>query len=140
MKQRFEIETLESFPTAQFKIRDNDWSGEYVTDQNGNDIFIDWRDYTDVPSHIPKYVTVYEISRCYGGAEEGGWWFDNYEAVESVRVRGCSVEETKAFVEKNWSRELNRKHNRDSVLGREDYILVVELNKGEREQPFPTYE
>jgi hypothetical protein len=24
------------------------------------------------------YVSVYEVERCYGGPEEGGWWYDNY--------------------------------------------------------------
>lgn len=23
------------------------------------------------------YVTCYDIDRCYGGPEEGGWWYDN---------------------------------------------------------------
>lgn len=30
-----------------------------------------------------EYVNVYEITRCYGGPEEGGWWYDEGEIVES---------------------------------------------------------
>jgi len=28
-------------------------------------------------------VTVYESTRCYGGPEEGGWWYTRVEAMES---------------------------------------------------------
>lgn len=35
-----------------------------------------------------SYINLYEYSREYGGPEEGGWWFDSWECVESVRIRG----------------------------------------------------
>ena len=30
-----------------------------------------------------KYVNVYEVSSCYGGPEEGGWWFPAGELVKA---------------------------------------------------------
>jgi len=27
---------------------------------------------------MPYYANVYEVDRCYGGQEEGGWWFTTY--------------------------------------------------------------
>ena len=30
-----------------------------------------------------KYVNVYEVSKCYGGPEEGGWWYNAGELRES---------------------------------------------------------
>jgi hypothetical protein len=27
----------------------------------------------------PCYVSIYRHQRCYGGPEEGGWWYDGYE-------------------------------------------------------------
>ena len=33
-----------------------------------------------------EYVNVYEVTRHYGGAEEGGWWFDWWECVEIVPI------------------------------------------------------
>src|SRR4051794_29723324 len=33
-----------------------------------------------------EYVNVYEVDRAYGGAEEGGWWFDTGQAIESRHV------------------------------------------------------
>lgn len=28
---------------------------------------------------VIAYLSVYEVHRCYGGPEEGGWWYDAYE-------------------------------------------------------------
>lgn len=28
---------------------------------------------------ITAYISAYKVSRCYGGPEEGGWWYDSYE-------------------------------------------------------------
>jgi len=30
-----------------------------------------------------KYVNVYQVRRLYGGPEEGGWWFNHFEATET---------------------------------------------------------
>jgi len=30
------------------------------------------------------YISIYEVGRAYGGPEEGGWWYDTYEYVETV--------------------------------------------------------
>jgi hypothetical protein len=30
------------------------------------------------------WVTVYSVTQCYGGAEEGGWWFDVGEVLCNV--------------------------------------------------------
>ncbi len=32
------------------------------------------------------YVSVYEVSRCYGGPEEGGWWYDSFSLVNTQPV------------------------------------------------------
>ena len=33
-----------------------------------------------------QFVSVYEVSRAYGGAEEGGWWYDVYELIDTKPV------------------------------------------------------
>ena len=33
-------------------------------------------------------IALYEIDRAYGGGEEGGWWFDTGELVDSVLYDG----------------------------------------------------
>lgn len=35
---------------------------------------------------IPCFLTAYEITREYGGPEEGGWYWDNFVPVESILV------------------------------------------------------
>lgn len=34
-----------------------------------------------------NYVTIYKVEQAYGGPEEGGWWFNVYEAVKSKPCR-----------------------------------------------------
>ncbi len=31
-------------------------------------------------------VAAYEVNRCYGGPEEGGWWFDAGELIRILKV------------------------------------------------------
>lgn len=33
-----------------------------------------------------KYINAYEVTRHYGGPEEGGWWYNHHEHVASVPV------------------------------------------------------
>ncbi len=43
---------------------------------------------------MPTYVNVYEVTRHYGGPEEGGWWYNTGEPIEShlvTDVREASV-------------------------------------------------
>jgi hypothetical protein len=32
------------------------------------------------------YINAYIVSRCYGGGEEGGWWYDSGEPIASVPI------------------------------------------------------
>lgn len=34
-----------------------------------------------------RYVTAYAVTRCYGGPEEGGWWYNRYRAVHTLPVK-----------------------------------------------------
>lgn len=36
---------------------------------------------------IVAYVSVYKVHRCYGGPEEGGWYYDAYEHICSMPLR-----------------------------------------------------
>lgn len=47
----------------------------------------------------PAYwVTLYRIALCYGGAEEGGWWYTTREALVSLPIP-ASTEEAQAQIE-----------------------------------------
>ncbi len=43
------------------------------------------RQLPDLPS---GYINAYEVTLGYGGAEEGGWWFDVSEPIASVKYFG----------------------------------------------------
>lgn len=61
-------------------------------------------EYTLVEPHLvsvaPWYVGVYEVYRCYGGPEEGGWWYDSgslilaemYDTYDEALQRGSELE------------------------------------------------
>lgn len=34
-----------------------------------------------------RYFAVYEVSRCYGGPEEGGWWYDDGRVLGAFKLR-----------------------------------------------------
>jgi hypothetical protein len=43
------------------------------------------------------YLNVYEVHQCYGGREEGGWWFDAGSPVASVPIAGLNRAEIDAL-------------------------------------------
>lgn len=70
-------------------------------------------------------VSVYATTRHYGGPEEGGWWYDWYELVETRRVDGPADEEEAR-------RELRAKYDPEqpeypisSVLGDEPEFQIL---------------
>jgi hypothetical protein len=38
------------------------------------------------------YLNVYEVTRHFGGHEEGGWWYNHHEPIASIPVKAVSVE------------------------------------------------
>lgn len=34
----------------------------------------------------PLFVTLYDVTRRMGGHEEGGWWYDSYDQIKSIKV------------------------------------------------------
>ena len=53
-----------------------------------------------------RYVNVYEIHRCYGGPEEGGWWFDAGELI-TTETHGSlkSAEQAKQRLELEYNND-----------------------------------
>ena len=70
------------------------------------------------------YVNAYEVTREFGGHEEGGWWYDNYSCLESVPTKRKYADEI--------SEDLNNEYKRlkwgdiSSVLGGVDIIVLIE--------------
>jgi hypothetical protein len=45
-----------------------------------------WRNLDDTQQW---FVAVYEITQCYGGPEEGGWWYHSGELIRQTAVPNC---------------------------------------------------
>lgn len=72
---------------------------------------------------MPLHAAVFEISRHYGGPEEGGWWYDWVTLVETVIVSGYS--DTLKVMRKLHETYPQPKYNRHSVLGSHDYSIQL---------------
>ncbi len=69
-----------------------------------------------------KWVTAYEVTRHYGGPEEGGWWYDWYDPINTV-----PSSEPEKVVEDFKSRYEDRvEGDRFSVLGGTAVSVVIE--------------
>lgn len=99
------------------------------------------------------FVSQYEVTRHYGGPEEGGWWYDRSKAIEPASIlTGIDRKETyrQAF---HITRALNRvaqamrkegcELGRFSVSGGIDVVFLIEEKFGEQDdmdEPRPHYE
>jgi hypothetical protein len=77
------------------------------------------------------YVNVYAIDRCYGGPEEGGWWYDTGASFDGIQRNsfGCDTQE-EATILYNWLTkslcDYQPKRNRYSVIGGTDIDVFIE--------------
>lgn len=62
-------------------------------------LYGDSPDNPENPINYPLFVTLYDKSRLFGGHEEGGWWYDYYDRLDSVKVQNFEQAEkvAKAF-------------------------------------------
>lgn len=81
----------------------------------------------------PAFVTVYHITRQYGGPEEGGWWWNRTEAVCSVPLLTGDAEEIETVVAFLRPRFVD-KGNIYSVRGGVQYDIIAEAVEREHEQ------
>lgn len=80
------------------------------------------------------YVNAYSVERCYGGPEEGGWWYDAGTPIASLTTQ--DKEEVAALEEQLTERHgWTSLHNRYSVMGGDDFVVRVE---SEPARPYPT--
>lgn len=50
------------------------------------------------------YINVYEVTRKFGGHEEGGWYYDNYECIHTHKLEAGEDEaETIAKLQQTYS-------------------------------------
>lgn len=87
----------------------------------------------------PVTLSLYSVTRCYGGAEEGGWWYDWYEHVRSLRpMKPCRA---KRAMEREESRMGRRKSRRHLINSGPDMLWYSEEYPGQfRSTERPHYE
>jgi hypothetical protein len=98
---------------------------------------LDYIDDTDVDgqadvqddANYPLFVTLYDHTKNYGGAEEGGWHYNHYTPIESVQVASYAEAERASMA------LYDKTGNED---GRP--IIVLEKVKGQKEKGAPRYE
>lgn len=85
------------------------------------------------------WVNVYKIERCYGGPEEGGWWYNHYECIHSVETTTDQADS----VRDNAEREYGFVNEGDiySVRGGSVLSVLIEDTQAESEtRERPHYE
>jgi hypothetical protein len=86
---------------------------------------------------LPRWVTAYAVTRHYGGPEEGGWWFNWFTPVETIR--SIDPEVTKEIMEHKW--QGIKEGDIYSVLGGVDLAVYREENPRQYESKIrPHYE
>lgn len=87
----------------------------------------------------PRYLSVYEVTRHYGGPEEGGWWYNLYDLVTTVHVPPHEdLEEVRDQLQAKYG-DLAQ-GDIYSVLGGVAVSVVVESTPGEHQSTGrPTY-
>lgn len=80
------------------------------------------------------YVNAYSVGRCYGGPEEGGWWFDAGTPLASVPVSAdgpeekieAEIEAVKADLSARLGWPLEPAQGRYSAIGEDDFEIYIE--------------
>jgi hypothetical protein len=82
------------------------------------------------------YVTAFEVSRNWGGPEEGGWWYDSGVPLASIPCRTeVEVDEAKERLESIFKPQFEGNRSRFSVLGQSNLLITVEDDVA---APFPS--
>lgn len=86
------------------------------------------------------FVRVYKVHLCYGGPEEGGWWYDRYHCHKAIKVEVADAEEVKQAFTLLYSNANLREYT--SVLGGFKWQVEIERTAiADREETFrPVYE
>lgn len=87
---------------------------------------------------MKKYVNAYSVDRSYGGPEEGGWWYDAGELLESQSCHADDeealeslIEDAKADLRKKYGPEFEGIPHRNYTNGGPNLEIYVEDHPGE---------
>ena len=128
-------------------------------DKHGYDKFCPTNEANDVVAYLageledievyvpefPRYLNVYRVEQSFGGHEEGGWWYDAGEPLESVLVDNEEEEkQVKAKLESRYAPspdDHERMRGRTSAAGGYDICIYSQHHFAESfPQERPRYE
>lgn len=85
----------------------------------------------EAPKDMKVFVSAYKVTRHFGGHEEGGWYFNWYELIESVACEYKQSDEIVSILsEKNYGIVRGDIY---SVRGGVDLVVLVEAVQYENE-------
>lgn len=61
--------------------------------------------FVKLPDDYTLYVNAYMVTRHYGGPEEGGWWYNMSECVETRTATPLTAEQVHREMEEKWKKE-----------------------------------
>lgn len=76
-------------------------------------------------------VNVYKVTRRYGGAEEGGWYYNHFTCLETYPVRNKNSDTIKEMLLEEYKDEAHG--NIYSVLGGAEIDVKIEMKPSESE-------
>ena len=74
----------------------------------------------------PYYVNRYDVTRLYGGPEEGGWWFDHGTPTSDGGTIFESLSDALSY--RDHHNDLEGTNNRFSVNGGSDTVYYIEAH------------
>lgn len=79
-----------------------------------------------------RFITEYRVARPYGGPEEGGWWYDDFEPTGEVVATVFDARLAPCIADALTERAARRKGEPDrfSVIGTPDTVYVAEERVG----------
>jgi hypothetical protein len=92
---------------------------------------------TPQPGEAPRHrwVNAYEVTRAYGGPEEGGWYYDVGEPLASIPVKWDFEEaQAKVTILTTFRADYADRRTRYSVIGEEDLEIRVQNHPA---RPYP---
>jgi len=95
----------------------------------------------------PRFLSAYATTRHYGGPEEGGWWYNWNECLQTMSIPPCDDEDLEAVltsVIERWCEEYGDEYHYGdiySVLGGSEVWYSLEYHAGENQSNSrPRYE
>jgi hypothetical protein len=97
------------------------------------------RGYIKADDMMKVYVNVYRVTRHFGGHEEGGWYYNNYDCIECVPTKNKYSDEIKEELERENAHKAHG--NIYSVLGgAEIHVMIEQTMKESETKERPYYE